>query len=77
MPGNAVDNSDALQALSKAVADAVGKPEQWVMVSLATDRPMCYSGSELPCAYGELISIGAIGGEKNKAVRAGRCARVG
>lgn len=30
----------------------------------------CYSGTEAPCAYGELISIGAIGGEKNKAVSA-------
>lgn len=28
----------------------------------------CYSGTEAPCAYGELISIGAIGGEKNKQV---------
>lgn len=26
------------------------------------------SGNEAPCAYGELISIGAIGGEKNKAI---------
>jgi hypothetical protein len=28
----------------------------------------CYSGTEAPCAYGELISIGAIGGDKNKKV---------
>ena len=70
VPGNAVDNSDTLKALSKAVAESVGKPEQWVMVSLTTDKPMVYGGTELPCAYGELISIGAIGGEKNKAVRA-------
>jgi len=28
VPGNAVDNSDTLKALSKAVADSVGKPEQ-------------------------------------------------
>ncbi|GBF96776.1 hypothetical protein Rsub_09632 [Raphidocelis subcapitata] len=68
VPGNGVDNSDCLKALSKAVADSVGKPEQWVMVSLTTDKPMCYSGNEAPCAYGELISIGAIGGEKNKAI---------
>lgn len=32
---------------------------QWVMVSLTTDKPMVYSGTEAPCAYGELISIGA------------------
>ena len=69
VPGNGVDNSDIIKALSRAVAETVGKPEQWVMVSLTTDKPMCYSGTEAPCAYGELISIGAIGGEKNKTVR--------
>eukprot|EP00878_Enallax_costatus_P007476 GHUV01007829.1.p1 GENE.GHUV01007829.1~~GHUV01007829.1.p1 ORF type:complete len:116 (+),score=19.09 GHUV01007829.1:172-519(+) len=70
VPGNGVDNSDILKALSRAVAETGGKPEQWVMVSLTTDKPMCYSGSEAPCAYGELISIGAIGGEKNKTISA-------
>lgn len=68
VPGNGIDNSDVLKALSKAVAQTVGKPEQWVMVSLTTDKPMCYSGTEAPCAYGELVSIGAIGGDKNKTV---------
>ena len=43
-------------------------PLQWVMVSVQTDRPMCFGGTEEPCAFGELISIGAIGGEKNKAI---------
>jgi hypothetical protein len=131
VPGNRVDNSDLLKALSAAVASSVGKPEkvcswhhheingsvnahlwlvammptclvravhaeaststqvirgarcmaltlalatsapapQWVMCSVTTDKPMIYSGTEEPCAFGELISIGAIGGEKNKAVR--------
>ncbi|WIA08676.1 hypothetical protein OEZ85_008103 [Tetradesmus obliquus] len=68
VPGNSLDNSDILKALSKAVASSVGKPEQWVMCSLTTDKPMIYGGVEAPCAYGELISIGAIGGEKNKAI---------
>ena len=38
---------------------AAAAAPQWVMVSLTTDKPMCYSGNEAPCAYGELISIGA------------------
>jgi phenylpyruvate tautomerase len=38
------------------------------MISLTTDKPMCYSGNEAPCAYGELLSIGSIGGDKNKMV---------
>ncbi|KAF8072688.1 protein phosphatase 2C [Scenedesmus sp. PABB004] len=73
VPGNGVDASDGLKALSQAVAAAVGKPEQWVMVSLTTDKPMCYSGNEAPCAYAELISIGAIGGDKNKQISAAIC----
>lgn len=68
-PGDAVGNSDTLKALSKAVSESVGKPEQWVMIQLTTDQAMVYGGSEEPCAYAELLSIGAIGGEKNKAVR--------
>jgi hypothetical protein len=28
VPGNSLDDSDILKALSKAVADSVGKPEQ-------------------------------------------------
>lgn len=36
---------------------------------LTVDSVMqCYSGTEAPCAYGELISIGGIGGAKNKEV---------
>jgi hypothetical protein len=29
---------------------------------------MCFGGTEEPCAFAELISIGSIGGEKNKAI---------
>jgi len=41
------------------------------MVSLQTDKPMMFGGTEEPCAYGELVSIGAIGGDKNKKVLRG------
>lgn len=68
MPGNGVDASDTIKALSKAVASSVGKPETYVMISLTTDKPMCFGGTEEPCAFGELFSIGAIGGEKNKTI---------
>mmetsp|Transcript_13139 Transcript_13139/g.32142 ORF Transcript_13139/g.32142 Transcript_13139/m.32142 type:complete len:117 (-) Transcript_13139:297-647(-) len=70
VPGNRVDNSDLLKKLSTAVATSVGKPERWVMISVTTDKPMMYAGTEEPCAYAELISIGAIGGAKNKAISA-------
>eukprot|EP00803_Ostreobium_quekettii_P004281 evm.model.scf_858.5 EVM.evm.TU.scf_858.5 scf_858:27314-28379(-) len=68
VPGNGVDASDIIKALSGAVASSTGKPESYVLVSLTTDKPMCFGGTEEPAAYAELISIGAIGGEKNKAV---------
>lgn len=41
---------------------------QLVLVSLTTDTPMIFGGIEGPAAYAELLSIGAIGGDKNKKV---------
>lgn len=70
VPGDRVSSSQLVQDLSKAVAKATGKPEAYVMISLTTDKPMSYGGTEEPCAYGELISIGAIGGDKNKKISA-------
>lgn len=40
------------------------------MVSLDTGKQMMFGGTEEPCAYGELISIGSLGGGKNKNVSA-------
>lgn len=70
VPGDRVSASQIVADLSKAVAAATGKPEAYVMVSLTTDKQMMFGGTEEPCAYGELISIGAIGGEKNKKISA-------
>ena len=41
---------------------------QYVTVSIRTDTPMVFGGTEEPTAFGELFSIGAIGGEKNKQI---------
>jgi phenylpyruvate tautomerase len=68
VPGNGVDLSDTLKALSAAVAAATGKPESYVLVSARADVPLLFGGTEAPAAYGELLSIGAIGGDKNKAI---------
>lgn len=43
-------------------------PSQYVLVTLKTDVPVMFAGTEEPAAYGDLHSIGAIGGEKNKEV---------
>ena len=44
--------------LSRAVADLLGKPESYVMITLETNRNMCFAGDTTPLAYLELKSIG-------------------
>jgi phenylpyruvate tautomerase len=44
--------------LSKRLADWLGKPEQYVMVALQPGTAMYFAGSDDPCAYLELKSIG-------------------
>lgn len=68
VPPNPVAESDTIKALSAVVASSVGKPEAYVMVTLRSGTPVCFAGTEAPAAYGELLSIGAIGGDKNKAI---------
>ncbi|PSC70071.1 DNA ligase [Micractinium conductrix] len=68
VPGDRVSSSQINADLSKAVSAATGKPEAYVMVSFEPGKAMIFGGTEEPCAYGELISIGAIGGEKNKKI---------
>ncbi len=43
---------------SAAVADLLGKPERYVMVSLEHNPAMLFGGSDDPLAYLELKSIG-------------------
>ena len=43
---------------SKTVAELLGKPERYVMVSLDAGRPMLFAGDDTPLAYLELKSIG-------------------
>jgi len=63
-----VSESDTIKALSAVVAASTGKPESYVLVTLRSGTPVCFGGTEDPAAYGELLSIGAIGGDKNKAI---------
>jgi phenylpyruvate tautomerase len=42
---------------------------QYVLVTLNASKPVMFGGTEEPAAYGELLSIGAIGGGKNKQVQ--------
>jgi len=41
---------------------------QYVLVTVDSGKPVMFAGTEEPAAFGELFSIGAIGGDKNKQV---------
>jgi phenylpyruvate tautomerase PptA (4-oxalocrotonate tautomerase family) len=47
-----------LAAASKAVAAELGKPEQYMMVSVETTAAMVFAGTDKPCAFLELRGIG-------------------
>lgn len=53
-----------LGALSKIAAEGIGKPEQYVMVSI-DDGPIMMSGIEGPAALVEIRSIGGLNSRVN------------
>jgi phenylpyruvate tautomerase PptA (4-oxalocrotonate tautomerase family) len=59
------------QLASRRVAELLGKPERYVMVSLEHNPAMLFAGTDAPLAYLELKSIGlpaARTGELSKAL---------
>jgi len=52
------DQASLLKSLSATVAELLGKPERYVMVSLEQGQAMLFAGDDAPCAYLELKSIG-------------------
>uniref|UniRef100_A0A0C9S9X6 TSA: Wollemia nobilis Ref_Wollemi_Transcript_5735_762 transcribed RNA sequence n=1 Tax=Wollemia nobilis TaxID=56998 RepID=A0A0C9S9X6_9CONI len=65
-----VNTSSILSEASKTVAQIIGKPEAYVMVQLKGSVAISFGGTEEPAAYGELVSIGGIGGDTNKKLSA-------
>jgi len=55
---DAGQQTEVLTAASSCVAEQLGKPEQYVMVSLHQGQAMLFAGSGAPMAYLELKSIG-------------------
>jgi phenylpyruvate tautomerase len=53
-----VRHSELLAAASRVVASQLGKPEKYVMVSIASGQRLAFAGSEEPAAFLELRSIG-------------------
>ena len=54
-----------LTALSKAVAGTIGKPEQYVMVTVSQSA-MLMSGKTGDAAFADVRSIGGLNGETNR-----------
>ncbi|XP_077016325.1 macrophage migration inhibitory factor [Tamandua tetradactyla] len=56
-----------LSELTQQLAQATGKPAQYIAVHVVPDQLMAFGGSSEPCALCSLHSIGKIGGEQNRA----------
>ncbi len=61
-PVEQAKRQELLSIASRLVAEQLGKPEQYVMVSLEPDHSMLFAGLDSPLAYLELKSIGRRGG---------------
>jgi len=61
-----------LQQTSAKVAEILGKPERYVMVSLEHNPDMLFGGDAAPLAYLELKSIG-LPGDRTQELSAGLC----
>uniref|UniRef100_K3XCN0 L-dopachrome isomerase n=1 Tax=Globisporangium ultimum (strain ATCC 200006 / CBS 805.95 / DAOM BR144) TaxID=431595 RepID=K3XCN0_GLOUD len=60
-----VVTASALRALSKSLSVALDSPEPSVLVQLSLDQPMLFAGSDAPCAFIHIRSIGKIDAEHN------------
>ena len=55
-----IDNDLLQKEISKMVADLTGKPEKYVMTMIQSDSKMTFAGSEEPCCFVKLKSIGSL-----------------
>nr|XP_035163777.1 macrophage migration inhibitory factor isoform X1 [Callithrix jacchus] len=55
-----------LSELTQQLAQATGKPPQYIAVHVVPDQLMAFGGSSDPCALCSLHSIGKIGGAQNR-----------
>tara|TARA_Y100001968_G_scaffold328948_1_gene377179 strand:- start:541 stop:879 length:339 start_codon:yes stop_codon:yes gene_type:complete len=55
-----VDNDLLQKEISEMIADLTGKPENYVMTILQSDTKMTFAGSDEPCCFIKLKSIGSL-----------------
>ena len=65
-----------LTDLSSFIAEALRKPESYVMTSLVTDAAMTFAGTTEPACFIELKSIGTFTPEQTASLSAALCARI-
>lgn len=69
---DAAAESAFVTAASAAVAQMLGKPERYVMVSMRRNTAMAFAGSQQPLAHAELKSLG-LPEDRAKELSAGIC----
>lgn len=67
----------ALRDLSRQVADLVGKPERWVMVTVTPPAAMVFAGTTDPACYAELKSVGQFARSDLERISAALCPTIG
>ena len=55
-----VDNDSLQKEISKIIADLTGKSENYVMTMIQSDSKMTFAGSDEPCCFIKLQSIGSL-----------------
>ena len=55
-----VDNDLLQKEISRMVSDLTGKPENYVMTLIQSNSKMTFAGSDEPCCFIKLKSIGAL-----------------
>jgi phenylpyruvate tautomerase PptA (4-oxalocrotonate tautomerase family) len=74
-PLSGEQRADLLKTASKTVAEILGKPERYVMVTLEHNPDMMFAGACAPAAYLELKSIG-LPGERTGDLSAHLCSLI-
>jgi phenylpyruvate tautomerase len=69
--------STLLTELSRFVAEALKKPESYVMTSITSDAAMTFAGTSDPACFVELKSIGTFSPQQTAALSAELCQRIG
>lgn len=70
---DAAQRAELIKTASITVAEVLGKPERYVMVSFQQTPDMLFGGDDAPLAYLELKSIG-LPGERTTDISAALCA---